>query len=907
MRSWLRAPRCWLVVLIVCAVIGTGVTAEVLKTGRVEGTALAAGSATAFTPVGPTRVMDTRSGLGWPRAVTAGQTATLGVGGSGAVPGDAGAVLLNVTVTGPQRAGYVTVYGDAGPRPATSNLNFGPGATVANAAVVQLSGDGKVNFYNASGGTVQLVVDVAGWFASGAGTVGAGGFTPVGPTRVMDTRSGLGWPRAVTAGQTATLGVGGSGAVLLNVTVTGPQRAGYVTVYGDAGPRPATSNLNFGPGATVANAAVVQLSGDGKVNFYNASGGTVQLVVDVAGRFASGAGTVGVGGFTPVGPTRVMDTRSGLGWPRAVTAGQTATLGVGGSGAVPGDAGAVLLNVTVTGPQRAGYVTVYGDAGPRPATSNLNFGPGATVANAAVVQLSGDGKVNFYNASGGTVQLVVDVAGSFNGTGAPASPPVTWCETGLPVSPYETAPSGAVVIAAGDNSNEPFSHSWTLQPNTTYWFAPGVHTLGDGQFDGIGVLPGDVFIGAPGATIDGQGINEYAFEDALTGDLNTQDDHATIEYLTIQHFTAGNGEMVVGQGGSDGWTIKYNLVQDNPAGAGVGIGSNSTVENNCLYNNGDYGYSSLGGATNVRFDHNDVSSNDPTDIPGGIAGAGKFWVTTNVLFTDNYVHDNQGPGFWADTDNAGFLVSGNYFANNGGPTVVFEVSYNAQVTNNTMVGNAWKEVQSNESPSFPAQAIYISESGSDSRVKSNYNAGPFLIANNVLSQNWGGIVLYQNSDRVCGFSSDAICTLINPAVYTLSSCKAHITASSSPSDNPDYYDNCRWKTQNVAVTHNLITFEPDSLPNVYVGGESCTTANAQGATFCGYSAIFSTYSSIAAYPGATEPLAISDQQGNSFSSNSYSGPMGYIAFNQGEQVTWARWRLRVRRQLLGRQGRRPGL
>ena len=55
----------------------------------------------------------------------------------------------------------------------------------------------------------------------------------------------------------------------------------------------------------------------------------------------------------------------------------------------------------------------------------------------------------------------------------PAGAPVTWCETGLPTSPYSSPPAGAVVIPAGDDSGTPPAHSETMLPNTTYWFAPG--------------------------------------------------------------------------------------------------------------------------------------------------------------------------------------------------------------------------------------------------------------------------------------------------------------------------------------------------------------------------------------------------------------------------------------------------
>ena len=61
-------------------------------------------------------------------------------------PTGAQLVALNVTVTAPTRAGYLTVYPGGGARPPTSSLNFAAGQTVANMVVARVG----------AGGTVQL-------------------------------------------------------------------------------------------------------------------------------------------------------------------------------------------------------------------------------------------------------------------------------------------------------------------------------------------------------------------------------------------------------------------------------------------------------------------------------------------------------------------------------------------------------------------------------------------------------------------------------------------------------------------------------------------------------------------------------------------------------------------------------
>ena len=108
-------------------------------------------------------------------------------------------------------------------------------------------------------------------------------------------------------------------------------------------------------------------------------------------------------------------------------------------------------------------------------------------------------------------------AGPASSAAGPASPPVRVCGNnailgGGPSSP----PKGAVIIPAGDDSGTVLAHNWTIRPDTTYWFAPGTHTLGTGQFNQIIPADGDTFIGAPGAILDGQELNHYAFTQQAT-------------------------------------------------------------------------------------------------------------------------------------------------------------------------------------------------------------------------------------------------------------------------------------------------------------------------------------------------------------------------------------------------------
>jgi parallel beta-helix repeat protein len=269
---------------------------------------------------------------------------------------------------------------------------------------------------------------------------------------------------------------------------------------------------------------------------------------------------------------------------------------------------------------------------------------------------------------------------------------------------------------------------------------------------------------------------------------------------------------------------------------------------------------------------NEFSHDAPNgDSVGGTSGAFKLWYDSDVQVLNNWVHDSGTVGMWADTDNNGVVFEGNYVDHNANEGLIYEISYNALIENNTFVDNGWKAGPGN--PGFPTGAIYVFSSGGEPRVPNGFGITTLTISGNVFTDNYGGVVLYQNGDRVCGFSDGSNCTLIDPTVYTSSSCAAHITETSPV----DYFDNCVWKTQNATVTGNHFSYNRSVIP-------SCTRANT-----CAYSALFGTYSGITGRTGATIPLAVSNQQKNHFANNTYHGGLGFMAFNQGDKVTWPQW------------------
>ncbi|MFF2570288.1 FlgD immunoglobulin-like domain containing protein [Streptomyces sp. NPDC058084] len=391
-----------------------GTTSALLAAGDIQayGTILTTAPAT-YRTLAPHRVLDTRTGVGAPKAkVGPWQRVSLKVAGAGGVPATgATSVVLNVTVTNAAKPGHIAVVPGTADSYHSSQLNFTAGQTTSNLVVVPVV-DGKVDLMANTGGTVDLVADVAGYYT--AGTAGSA-YQPLTPTRFMDTRNGTGVPRAkIGPGGTARLQVTGvkdvpaSGvtAVVMNVTATNVSSSTFVTAYPDGTARPGTSNLNVPAGRTLAGLVVVPVV-NGKVAFTNRFG-SLDLVGDVVGYYTSGTGSA----FTGAESRRFMDTRTGLGVRKgAVGAGQSVTLPVAGVGAVPAGVKAVVLNVTATQPTVAGFVSVHPSGTPRTSASSLNFRAGQTVPNQVVVPVV-DGKVTFYNHSG-TVQLIADLEGWF--------------------------------------------------------------------------------------------------------------------------------------------------------------------------------------------------------------------------------------------------------------------------------------------------------------------------------------------------------------------------------------------------------------------------------------------------------------------------------------------------------------
>ena len=377
----------------------------------------------AVTALVPARLLDTRpagttyDGFGQRAGLQAADaTIEVQVTGRAGVPADAAAAVLNVTVTDAQAGGFVTVWPCGSDRPNASSLNYVAGSTVPNGVIAKIGTNGKVCLYVS--GATQLLVDVAGYFSTTAP------YVPLLPARVLDTRpagstfdnqgqrAGLPADGSVTEVQiTGRAGVPASAAaVVLNVTVTEAQSEGFVTVFPCGTARPNSSNLNYVTGSTVPNNVIAKIGAGGKVCLYVSN--ATHLLVDVGGYFRPTTA------FEAIVQSRLLDTRpggttiDGVGQGAGVAAlGSVTEVQVTQRAGVPVGATAVVLNVTVTQAQGAGFVTVWPCGTDRPNASSLNYVAGSTVPNGVVAKVGAGGKVCLFVSDG--THLLTDVAGYF--------------------------------------------------------------------------------------------------------------------------------------------------------------------------------------------------------------------------------------------------------------------------------------------------------------------------------------------------------------------------------------------------------------------------------------------------------------------------------------------------------------
>lgn len=349
----------------------------------------------AMTAIPPQRIVDTRSALGGQSRQPAGGIVRVPVAGRVGIPGDARAVVANITLVQPDAPGFATVYPCTPQVPDVSVLNHATAQTVANNTIATLSGAGELCVFTSAG--ADILVDVTGWL----GSSGTSRLVPLGPSRGVDTRSVLGGSSRVAAGSTTRFDLTAalpprSTAIALNLTAVNPAAAGFLTAYPCGRGRPDTSSLNFAAGETRPNNAIVATD-DGSICVYADT--STDILIDVTGAF----GPNGLG-LVAVDPVRLLDTRRGV----PFTSGEIRSFSSLGTNLSPLTPRSASVNVTALDQPATGFVSTF-DCVTLRDTSTLNPAPGSVSANGAIVPLVDGDRSCLMSSSGGN--LIVDLTG----------------------------------------------------------------------------------------------------------------------------------------------------------------------------------------------------------------------------------------------------------------------------------------------------------------------------------------------------------------------------------------------------------------------------------------------------------------------------------------------------------------
>jgi hypothetical protein len=342
----------------------------------------------------------------------------------GTIPNDAVAITGNVTIVGQQAAGFVSVTTNPTSTPASSTINFPLGETRANNVTAPLSSAGALSavYKAASGKRTHIAFDVTGYFLDG--NEDAAYNTLAAPLRVLDSRvgTGLAGPFAHAVPRELVVATGTNGiptdavAVTANLTVVNQTTGGFVSVTPTEPALPlGTSNINFPKGDTRANGLTAKLDGGNLWLTFMGAGTTARthLLLDVTGYYlAAGDGLL----FFPLNPSRIMDSRINRGVTGKFSTNVAKTLDTDGHYGVPEGAQAVAGNLTVTGQNSGGFVSITPDPPAIPLTTSvINFPKSDTRANGVTVGLSsaGDMRLTFSGGAGKSTHLILDLTGYF--------------------------------------------------------------------------------------------------------------------------------------------------------------------------------------------------------------------------------------------------------------------------------------------------------------------------------------------------------------------------------------------------------------------------------------------------------------------------------------------------------------
>jgi len=347
---------------------------------------------------------------------------TVKVAGVAGLPSSGiGAVTMMVTIADPSGSGQLQARADDSDAATLMMIyNSGVGGNTSNTGLLAVADDGTIEVMTQTAQS-KVIIDITGYYTSTKNGVSAGGFVAMSPSRVLDSRGGIGAAQGqIPAGSQRTIQATGSNgipagaaAVAVNIIVINREaKAGYVRPT-PTGETRSTGVLNYNSteGQTTAMNAQVALNADGKFSIDTAEGGgKIDLVVDIQGYFLqSNPG----GGFTPL-QGRLIDTRNSS----SIASGASFTLQVGGvQGAPTVEGGLSAVAVTFTAVNDSGadsYAKMWADGAAEPEASAISSDATSKVTNTVVAPVGANGKIRIKNMGTAAMNYLVDLQGAYN-------------------------------------------------------------------------------------------------------------------------------------------------------------------------------------------------------------------------------------------------------------------------------------------------------------------------------------------------------------------------------------------------------------------------------------------------------------------------------------------------------------
>lgn len=309
-------------------------------------------------------------------------------------------------------------------------------------------------------------------------------------------------------------------------------------------------------------------------------------------------------------------------------------------------------------------------------------------------------------------------------------------------------------------------------PGTTFCFRAGIYRVSSLVPKSRDVLDGD----SQAAVLDGGNSAEFA----VYGDSTPHGPSGvTIRGFIIQDFSPPLQDGAIQDYNGPGWIIENNHITGNTA-AGVATGDSVRVLDNLIDYNGQEGFSAHGAGglyqgNQIAYNNYKLKIN-----PNWEAGGGKAYDTRNLTFKSNYVHNNGGPGLWADTNNINTIFEDNTVSDNWGSGIYDEISFNATIVNNIVTGNGMPAA-----PGKGDRAGWAWDAGIQLRRSGGLQRStPVIISGNIVTDNYNAITLIESPVSGC---ADA----------------ANDDESDDDASIHNWYGPCN--VQNVIVENNWIT------------------------------------------------------------------------------------------------------